>query len=57
MENGRVEMSKQGTPQGGVISPLLADIYLHYVLDLGSHKVKLHARGHMDLLGIVTTLS
>ena len=26
--------SKRGTPQGGVLSPLLANIYLHYVLDL-----------------------
>jgi RNA-directed DNA polymerase len=25
--------SEQGTPQGGVISPLLANIFLHYVLD------------------------
>ena len=33
MENGLVTGSKAGTPQGGVISPLLANIYLHEVLD------------------------
>ncbi len=34
MEKGVVENSDEGTPQGGVISPILANIYLHYVLDL-----------------------
>jgi Reverse transcriptase (RNA-dependent DNA polymerase) len=34
MENGVVTVSEQGTGQGAVISPLLANIYLHYVLDL-----------------------
>ncbi len=34
MENGLVTGSKAGTPQGGVISPLLANIYLHEVLDV-----------------------
>ena len=34
MEDGRVYRAATGTPQGGVISPLLANIYLHEVLDL-----------------------
>lgn len=33
-EDGAVTLSPIGTPQGGVISPLLANIYLHEVLDL-----------------------
>jgi RNA-directed DNA polymerase len=33
LENGSLTRSTEGTPQGGVISPLLANIYLHYVLD------------------------
>jgi RNA-directed DNA polymerase len=34
MENGVVTVSERGTGQGAVISPLLANIYLHYALDL-----------------------
>jgi len=33
MEQGRVHHPETGTPQGGVISPLLANVYLHEVLD------------------------
>jgi RNA-directed DNA polymerase len=39
MEEGKLLESDRGTPQGGLISPVLANVYLHYVLDLWFEKV------------------
>lgn len=38
MEEGKKCKTESGTPQGGVISPILANVYLHYVLDLWFEK-------------------
>ncbi len=48
---GEVTKPTQGTPQGGVISPVLANIYLHYVVDLWFEKVvKPRCRGRAMLI-------
>lgn len=38
LESGVFAASEAGTPQGGLVSPVLANIYLHYVLDLWFEK-------------------
>jgi group II intron reverse transcriptase/maturase len=46
MEEGKKYKTDNGTPQGGVISPVLANVYLHYVLDLWFEKsVKKQCKG------------
>ncbi len=50
-EDGQHKASEQGTPQGGVVSPLLANIYLHYTLDLWFEKrVKRSSQGYARLI-------
>lgn len=39
MENGEIHPNDEGTPQGGSISVLLSNVYLHYVLDLWFERV------------------
>lgn len=47
-EDGEWSKTTKGTPQGSVISPLLANVYLHYVFDLWVHKWRnTEARGEV----------
>lgn len=51
MEEGQIYRPETGTPQGGVISPLLANIYLHEVLDVWfEREVKPRLRGRAELI-------
>lgn len=50
LEGGVIHRAEQGTPQGGVISPLLANIYLHEVLDAWWNKdvvPRLRGKAHL----------
>lgn len=50
LEEGQWTRSDEGTPQGGVISPLLANIFLHYVFDLWADAWRRHARGDVIIV-------
>lgn len=50
-EDGKVIHPATGTPQGGIVSPVLANIYLHYVLDLWfEHRVRKGAKGDVFMM-------
>ena len=51
MEADKLYKTKEGTPQGGILSPTLSNIYLHYILDLWMEKiVKRDTSGFIELL-------
>ena len=51
MEDGKRTEIETGTPQGGSISPVLANVYLHYVLDLWADQWRRkHARGDVVIV-------
>lgn len=51
IEDGKAYETDTGTPQGGVISPILANVYLHYVLDLWfERKVRPGCKGEAYLI-------
>jgi RNA-directed DNA polymerase len=48
IEDGAWTASEEGVPQGASVSPLLANVYLHYVFDLWAHQWRRqHARGEV----------
>lgn len=49
-ENGRLVPRERGTPQGGVVSPLLANLFLHYALDrwLAAHYPQVSFERYAD---------
>ncbi|TWU21761.1 group II intron reverse transcriptase/maturase [Bythopirellula polymerisocia] len=51
MEDGNVSYPDSGSPQGGVVSPLISNVFLHYVLDLWfEQEVKPRLRGKAFLI-------
>ena len=50
MERGEWKDAVDGTPQGAGISPLLANIFLHYVLDLWVHRWRMQAHGIVSVV-------
>ena len=51
MDKGIMQESTLGAPQGGLISPYIANVYLHYVLDLWFEKVvKKHVKGEAYII-------
>ena len=51
IDNGKLMLNTEGAPQGGLCSPVLANIYLHYVLDLWFEKyIKKHCKGSAHLI-------
>jgi RNA-directed DNA polymerase len=57
MEDGLVQASEEGTPQGGSLSPLLSNVYLHYALDLWfERRFANSVEGKPTTFGLLTTI-
>ena len=51
MEDGNISYPDSGSPQGGVISPMISNVFLHYVLDLWfENEVKPRLKSHAYLI-------
>lgn len=50
MEEMKYHETDKGTPQGGLISPVLANVYLHYVLDIWFQQIKTQLKGNAYLI-------
>jgi len=51
IEQGKYYKTEKGTPQGGILSPVLANIYLHYVLDIWfERKLRKQTQGYTEMI-------
>lgn len=50
MENGKIVTSEYGTPQGSILSPVLANIVMYYGIILYVERIKKTARGYIEII-------
>lgn len=50
IENDKYEEGTEGTPQGSILSPILANIYMYYSIILWFEKIKKQGKGYMEII-------